>query len=125
MTPFLINFAVYIVIILPIAFWLYRDSRGRDFSWIAWTFVPFVVFFISHLFLGIFVLFIIVGTYFIFRPKGLLEKCPHCSKSIHPTLFICPFCRKNAKKECLHCHEPVPWEAKECPFCRSRALTDI
>lgn len=106
------------------AFWLYRDSRARDFNWLMWTFMPITAFFTPDNKFAVFIVAIILTIYFFSRPKGKLFKCPHCNKGIHLELFVCPFCRKNAKKECLHCHEPVPWEAEQCPHCKSRAITE-
>ncbi|HBE79567.1 MAG TPA: hypothetical protein DDW65_17595 [Firmicutes bacterium] len=78
---------------------------------------------LSSLVVAIILPIIILAIYLFIRPKGELTKCPHCNKNIHDVLTICPFCRKEAKRECLNCHEPVPWEANQCPFCKSRALT--
>ncbi len=118
----IIALVIKIIIAAPFAFWLYRDSRGRDYSWIFWTIAPFITIF-SPLLLAVFFPVFIVGLYLILRPKGEMDNCPHCRKKIHSILTICPFCQKEAKRECLHCHEPVPWNADQCPYCKSRALT--
>jgi endogenous inhibitor of DNA gyrase (YacG/DUF329 family) len=114
---------IKVIIALSLGYGLYRDSRGRDYSWSFWTLVPLVIFILSPPVMVGAALVGIIVFYLILRPKGLMLKCPHCGKKIHEILTICPFCRKDAKKECLHCHEPVPWEAEQCPFCKSRALT--
>jgi hypothetical protein len=117
-----IQIVIKLIIVVPLVIWLYRDARGRDYSWLFWTILPFICLF-SPLIVAILLLVMILGIYLMIRPKGELLKCPHCSKKIHDILTICPFCRKEAKRECLSCHEPVPWEADRCPFCKSRALT--
>lgn len=106
-----------------LAFWLYRDARGRDYSFMLWTFLPVIVLFTPSPFIAIIYLVLIIVFYLILRPKGPLTRCPHCNKPIHDILTVCPFCRKDAKRECLLCHEPVPWTAEQCPYCKSRALT--
>ncbi|HEY8464600.1 MAG TPA: hypothetical protein VIM29_11405 [Bacillota bacterium] len=106
------------------AFWLYRDSRARDFNWLMWALMPLVALFSPSIGFAVFLVVAIFISYLITRPKGKLFKCPHCNKNVYYELFSCPFCRKNAKKECLQCHEPVPWEAEQCPFCKSKAITD-
>ncbi|HBF37448.1 MAG TPA: hypothetical protein DDW50_09025 [Firmicutes bacterium] len=118
----IIQFVILLVLVAPLAIWLYRDARGRDYSWLFWTIMPFIALF-SPIYVAILLLVFILGIYLMLRPKGLLVKCPHCKKNIHDILTMCPFCRKEAKRECLVCHEPVPWEAEQCPFCKSRALT--
>ncbi len=118
----LVEIAIKIVIALVLGFWLYRDSRARDFSWMIWTFSPFIIVF-SPLPASIILALALSAIYFISRPKGVLLTCPHCQKKVHETLFVCPFCQKNAKHECLKCHEPVPWEAEQCPYCKSRSIT--
>lgn len=118
----LVEIAIKLAIALVLAFWLYRDSRARDFSWTIWTFSPFIIMF-SPLSASIILTLTLLAIYLISRPKGMLLICPHCQKRVHETLFVCPFCHKNAKHECLNCHEPVPWEAEQCPFCKSRSIT--
>ncbi|NLY76275.1 MAG: hypothetical protein GX075_13415 [Firmicutes bacterium] len=118
----LIEIAIKIIIALPLGIWLYHDSRARDFSWLIWTFAPFIIL-LSPLPAAIIMTVVLSAIYLIARPSGALLKCPHCNKKFHETLFICPFCQKNAKRECLNCHEPVLWEADQCPHCKSRNLT--
>lgn len=113
---------IKLVIAVPLGIWLYRDSRGRDYSWMLWTIIPFITV-LSPLILAVIFPFLVLGLYLMIRPKGKMLNCPHCKKSIHEILVICPFCHKEAKRECLSCHEPVPWDAELCPFCKSRALT--
>jgi RNA polymerase subunit RPABC4/transcription elongation factor Spt4 len=114
---------IKIAIALPLVFWLYRDSRGRDvYLFLLWTLFPLLVLMID-LARYLPLLVIILGAYLLIRPKGVMQPCPRCNRRIYDMLFICPFCKQNAKHECLHCHEPVPWSADQCPFCRSLAIT--
>lgn len=114
---------VKVVIAVILGFLLYRDARGRDFSWSFWTFIPIVIVISPSLLFSVLVMILIGVFYLVLRPKGQMLNCPRCGKKIHEILTVCPFCQKDAKKECLHCHEPVPWEAEQCPYCKSRALT--
>lgn len=114
---------INLVIALPLMFFLYRDSRARDYSWMLWTMMPVVVLISNSWQLALLFAVTIIVFYLMFRPKGAILKCPKCGKPIHHELTVCPFCRRDAKKECLHCHEPVPWEADQCPFCKSRNIT--
>jgi RNA polymerase subunit RPABC4/transcription elongation factor Spt4 len=109
------------IIAIPLAIWLYRDSRARDFSWVLWTVTPLAIVLSGPV--GVLSALIIIFVYFLVRPKGALIKCPKCGKKIHNILTLCPYCQRDTKKECLNCHEPVPWEATQCPFCKSKALT--
>ncbi len=117
-----VELIIKIIIVLPVGIWLYRDSRARDYSWTIWTISPIVILF-APLLAAIILACLLIGIYLMLRPPGNLLKCPHCKKKVHETLFVCPFCQKNAKHECLNCHEPVPWEAEQCPYCKSRNLT--
>jgi RNA polymerase subunit RPABC4/transcription elongation factor Spt4 len=112
-----------VVFMIPLMFFLYRDSRARDYSWMLWTMLPITLLFSNNIGFTVFLAVGIIATYFILRPKGTILKCPKCGKPIHEMLTVCPFCRREAKRECLQCHEPVPWEADQCPFCKSRSLT--
>ncbi len=114
---------VNLILIAPLMFFLYRDSRARDYSWMLWTLMPVIILFSNSVPFSILFAVTIIVFYFILRPKGAILKCPKCGKPIHEILTVCPFCRRDAKRECLHCHEPVPWDAEQCPFCKSRALT--
>jgi RNA polymerase subunit RPABC4/transcription elongation factor Spt4 len=118
-----IGLAIKAIIVGLTIFWLYRDSRARDYNWIMWVFMPVIALLTQDVRYSVFMIVIIIIIYLFSRPKGALIKCPHCNKGVHNELFVCPFCRKNAKKECLACHEPVPWDAEQCPHCRSRAIT--
>ncbi len=118
----LVELALKIGTALLLGIWLYRDSRARDFSWMIWSFLPFIII-LSPLPAAIVLTAALLGIYLILRPSGNLFDCPHCKKKVHETLFVCPFCRKNAKHECLNCHEPVLWDAVQCPHCKSRNIT--
>jgi RNA polymerase subunit RPABC4/transcription elongation factor Spt4 len=111
------------VLLIPLAFFLYRDSRARDYSWMLWTMIPFILMFATSYVMAVIFAAGILVFYFMLRPKGAILKCPKCGKPIHEILTVCPFCRREAKRECLQCHEPVDWEAEQCPYCKSRALT--
>jgi RNA polymerase subunit RPABC4/transcription elongation factor Spt4 len=117
-----VELGIKIVFAVILVVWFYKDARARDFSWLFWASAPVFVIFVPT---AVAILFFIAlfFLYLAMRPKGNLFKCPHCNKPVYEELFVCPFCRKNTKKECLNCHEPVPWEAEQCPHCRSRALT--
>lgn len=113
---------INIIIAGGAGYMFYLDSRGRDYAWMFWTFLPIIVV-VTPPIIGYPLLIVLAVMYLLLRPKAVLDKCPHCKKKVIDSLFVCPFCRKNAKKECLNCHEPVPWEALQCPHCKSRNIT--
>lgn len=111
------------ILMIPMMIFLYRDARARDYSWMLWTMLPVTLLFANNFIFAAVLAVVITILYFILRPKGAILKCPKCGKPIHEILTVCPFCRREAKRECLQCHEPVNWEADQCPFCKSRSLT--
>lgn len=120
------GFAVSLIITGIFTYRLYCDSRSRDFGWVFWTVIPFFLMLMAaqlKLFIFLPIAVLIVLFYRMMRPKGSLFKCPRCGKTVHEELFVCPWCRRNAKHECLDCHEPVMWEDTQCPHCGSRDLT--
>lgn len=122
----LINLGVKLLVGIVLSIWMYKDSRSRDFSWIFWTIAPIFIVLTTMGFSVLTVVFVCIlflAIYLGARPKGGFFKCPHCNKLVYEDLFICPYCRKNAKHECLDCHEPVPWNELQCPYCNSRDLT--
>jgi|SRR5690554_89665 len=120
----IVEIVIKVVLAAGTAFFLYRDARARDYSWLMWTIVPIIIFFTPGIFGALFSLVLIAVIYTATRPKGILKPCPHCKKKIHTILAFCPFCKQPVKKECLRCHETVDWDAVVCPHCRSRNLTD-
>lgn len=120
----IVEIIIKLVLAVGTAFFLYRDARARDYSWLMWTIIPIIYFFTPGIFGALFSLFLIVIIYTSTRPKGALKACPHCKKKVHTVLAFCPFCRQSVKRECLRCHETVDWDAVICPHCRSANLTD-
>ncbi len=118
----IIVLAIKVLLAGVLGYWLYLDSKGRDYAWMFWTFMPALLIITSPI-IGIPAVIALAVIYFMIRPQGQMAPCPHCHKKVIDNLFVCPFCQKNAKKECLSCHEPVPWEAEQCPHCKSRAIT--
>lgn len=119
----IIDLAGRLLTAVILAFWLYRDARSRDFSWLMWTIAPAMLVFLGG-FAWVPTSLVILGAYIGTRPRGKLLSCPHCKKSIHEELAFRPFCRRSVKRECIKCHRTVPWSAVSCPHCRSTALTD-
>ncbi|MGE5550772.1 MAG: double zinc ribbon domain-containing protein [Bacteroidota bacterium] len=120
---FVIDLAGRLLMAAVLCFWLYRDSRSRDFSWLMWTLAPAMLVFLGRL-AWVPAGLVIIGAYLGTRPKGKLLACPHCKKNVHEELAFCAFCRRSVKRECIRCHRTVPWDAVSCPHCRSTALTD-
>lgn len=123
MNPTVVSIIIKVLLAAGLAFFLYKDARARDFSWLMWTFVPVISIFLPNLATTIFMVIIVLVIYLLSRPKGDLYKCPHCGKKIHNILAFCPFCRKSVKKECLRCHDTVDWDDERCPHCGSMNLT--
>lgn len=123
MNATLLDWAGKILVGGALAFWLYRDARSRDFSWMMWMLSPFILLFFPPLF-WVVPAFLLPLVYIGFRPRGRMLVCPHCKKKAHEELAFCPFCRRSIKRECLKCHRTVPWESISCSHCHSTALTD-
>jgi DNA-directed RNA polymerase subunit RPC12/RpoP len=104
-------------------FFLYKDARARDYTWLMWVFAPVIIILTSGLGTSLLLLLLILLVYITTRPKGALNTCPHCGKKAHYILAFCPFCRQSVKKECLRCHDTVDWNAERCPHCGSMNLT--
>lgn len=119
-----VEIGLKLVLTAGAAFFLYRDARARDYSWLMWTLISAIILFTPGLVGSFLTLFLIIAIYLSTRPKGELKPCPHCKKPTHHILAFCPFCKRSIKKECLRCHETVDWDTDVCPHCRSRNLTD-
>lgn len=123
MSTTILLFIIKLVIAGGVMFFLYKDARAREHSWLMWTFVPIIVILTPDFIGSVRAMIFIVIMYMFTRPKGALVKCPHCGKKIHDILAFCPFCRQSVKRECLRCHDTVDWEAERCPHCGSMNLT--
>lgn len=119
-----VELGIKLVLTAGSAFFLYRDARARDYSWLMWMIICIFVFLTPGLIGSFFALLLVFAIYFSTRPKGELTPCPHCNKRVHNILAFCPFCKRAVKRECLRCHETVAWDAVICPHCRSTNLTD-
>lgn len=98
-------------------FWLYRDGKSRDIH--PWLWVG------AALAVGVFVhpvaLLLVLGIYFLFRPKGALRACPHCGRGVLAReTATCPWCRRAVLKDCPRCREAVFVAEPACPRCGAR-----
>lgn len=105
--------AAQLVIAAALFFWMYRDARARDAHPILWIVAIFAASFLIHR------VFLLVGTavYLIARPKGRLERCPHCRAPYLDWLARCPKCRGPVMKDCHRCGAAIPYVATACPEC--------
>ena len=119
----------YIVFVVALAFWIWRDARQRGaMSWFwAIAVLPFSI--------------AAWAIYMMVRPPETLEEvherevevaareaelsrsgatCPNCFKPIEPDFLICPTCMKKLKKTCENCGRAIklPWSV--CPYCKSK-----
>jgi DNA-directed RNA polymerase subunit RPC12/RpoP len=119
----IMSIIIKLVLTGGLMFFLYKDARARDYSWLMWTLAPVLLLLTSSLGSSVLLLVLILAVYMTTRPKGGLSTCPHCSKKVHHILAFCPFCHQSVKKECLRCHDTVDWNAERCPHCGSMNLT--
>lgn len=125
MSSVYINFIIRCVVALSLGFYLFRDTRSRDYNWTIWVVTPvLVVLPTNNIIIAFSIAIIILGLYVLMRPKGQLYPCPHCKCKIHPILAFCPFCHKAVKRDCLKCFDTVDWNATRCPHCNSTNLTE-
>lgn len=123
MNQTVVALVVKVLLVAGLIFYLYKDARARDYTWMMWAFMPIIIIFTPGIGGAIFAALLLFGVYLLSRPKGELVPCPHCKKKVHTILAFCPFCRQSVKKECLRCHDTVDWEADRCPHCGSTNLT--
>lgn len=121
----------YIVFVLALAFWIWRDARRRGaMSWFwAVAVIPFSI--------------AAWAIYMIVRPPETLEDaherevdvaareselsrfgatCPNCFKPIEPDFLICPTCMKKLKKQCTSCGRPIRLTWTVCPYCKAKQV---
>ena len=109
----LINLAITV----PMAYWVYRDAKGRDARPILWTAAIIMagLFFLGPIGAATVLLF-----YSLFRPKGAMRTCPHCNKRALAWLAFCPHCKGILKRDCYRCFAAVDIENEFCPHCRAK-----
>lgn len=119
----------YIVFVVALAFWIWRDARRRGaMSWFwAIAVIPFSV--------------AAWAIYMMVRPPETLEEaherevevaareaelsrsgatCPNCFKPIEPDYLICPTCMKKLKKTCESCGRAIKLSWSVCPYCKTK-----
>ena len=119
----------YVVFVLALAFWIWRDARRRGAMSVFWAFatIPFSVF--------------TWMIYMIVRPPETLDDvhereteiaareaelqmngaiCPNCLKPVERDFLVCPTCLKKLKKPCETCGRPIKLTWSVCPYCRSK-----
>lgn len=93
--------------------WLFRDARARDANAILWT----TALAFGALFVHWAIPLLGALLYWFVRPKGRLEKCPHCGAGYLYWLAECPKCEGPLRKDCGRCRSSVPYTATTCPEC--------
>lgn len=109
----LLGAALLLVVAAALFFWIFRDARARDAYPVLWVAAIFAATFLIHpgfLPAGLLV-------YLLARPKGRLDRCPHCGAPHLHWLARCPKCSGPLKKDCHHCGADVPYSAVECTQC--------
>jgi uncharacterized membrane protein (DUF485 family) len=124
-----LSMVFYVVFVLALAFWIWRDARRRGaMSWFwAIAVLPFSA--------AAWVIYMIV------RPPETLDDahereleitareselsrygatCPNCFKPIEPDYLICPTCMKKLKKPCGSCGRPIKLTWTVCPYCKAK-----
>ena len=108
---------INLAITAPAAYWVYRDAKGRDASPILWTAAIILA---GLFFLGPLGAALVLFLYSLFRPKGAMRVCPHCSKRALSWLAFCPHCKGVLKRDCYRCFAAVDIENEFCPHCRAK-----
>lgn len=102
-----------IFVVALILIWMYRDARARDANPTLWVASLALV----ALFIRVILVPVGLVIYLFVRPKGRLDRCPHCgAKHLH-WLAECPKCEGRLKKDCHRCHAAIPYAAERCPEC--------
>jgi len=119
----------YVVFVLALAFWIWRDARRRGaMSWFwAIAVLPFSV--------------AAWAIYMIVRPPDTLDDahereleieareselsrygatCPNCFKPVESDFLICPTCMKKLKRPCSTCGRPIKLTWTVCPYCKAK-----
>ncbi|NLJ86413.1 MAG: hypothetical protein GX322_08230 [Firmicutes bacterium] len=112
--------AINLAVAAPAAYFIYRDSRGRDANFVIWTATVIIA---GLFFLGPFGPIgtgIILLIYMLARPKGAMRTCPHCNKRALSWLAFCPHCKGALKRDCYRCFEAVDVEKEHCPHCGTK-----
>src|SRR5690554_1349306 len=95
-----VELGIKLVLTAGAAFFLYRDARARDYSWLMWMIICIFVFLTPGLIGSFFALLLVFAIYFSTRPKGELTPCPHCKKTVHHILAFCRSEERRVGKEC-------------------------
>lgn len=102
-----------LIVTALVLFFVYRDAKARDSNPILWAICLFAIAFFIHIHLawagGV--------LYWFIRPKGRLDRCPHCDRAYLYWLSTCPWCSGPLKKDCHRCHAAIPYGAVTCPEC--------
>jgi RNA polymerase subunit RPABC4/transcription elongation factor Spt4 len=119
----------YVVILIAVAFWAFRDANRRGAMGWFWALIVLVTFGIGWI------------VYLIVRPPMTLEDrqeqeleirareaalerdyeaCPSCSRPVEPDFLICPSCMKKLRKPCIECSRALRLNWQVCPYCKTK-----
>ncbi|MFT7586939.1 MAG: RNA polymerase subunit RPABC4/transcription elongation factor Spt4/heme/copper-type cytochrome [Cellvibrionaceae bacterium] len=124
----IIFLALFFALWVSLIVWAYRDMRSRSRDLFAQLLSAIVVAILPVV--GILI-------YLILRPTDTLSEsferalaeeallqeiekkpyCPGCSRNVHASWQVCPYCHLRLKKPCHACHELVELQWTICPFC--------
>lgn len=111
--PAQIRFFALVGLDVLILAWMFRDARARDAQPVLW----FAALALGALFVHVYIPVLGALVYLIFRPRGRVDRCPHCGSGYIHYLAHCPKCEGPVKKECMRCRAMVPYTAGTCPEC--------
>ncbi len=119
----------YVVILVAIAFWTFRDANRRGAMGWFWGLIVLVTFGVGWI------------VYLIVRPPVTVEDrqeqeleirareaalqrdyetCPSCYKPIEKDYLICPSCMKKLRKPCVECGKALKLNWQVCPYCKTK-----
>lgn len=102
-------FFIYLIIMLLVAVFVYRDAKKRNMNALGWALVAFFV----PMLLGVIV-------YLICREPLVDMQCPNCGAGIAKEAKVCPQCDRSLLTQCPECEFPVQKGWKSCPSCGAR-----
>jgi len=124
----------FLVIILVLAIYVYRDSSlrgGKSISWFIWTILlggilPFLFYTIvrSPYTKGELKeeetnkeVVELQKKYYKLMLSKEIQKCPVCGEEVNAEYMYCPHCFTQLKKQCPQCGKLIDKDAKICPYC--------
>lgn len=96
----------FLIILIPIGIYVYRDAKRRGMNAVLWTLVAVV----APGLIG-FIIYLLV------RRNDPDLQCPQCAGPVAEQYVVCPHCGAKLRPACPNCAYPVEPGWKVCPRC--------